>query len=202
MGHGGSFPAEADCAGEERLSFPERAAARRVCSVSQHPALRSRARAFPLSRAGEDISASLPAAARPRGVPWPQACSTSRPSRAWDQRPPSGGPCIAPGTPKPPALGPISGVLGPTTLGARGGRGAGGGWGSPAAPRGGTRLLVAPRLELQRGPSGCERRQPLLPPRLSSEIITTKSQGKKKKKKKTYGKRSWFLIGMCKYQFK
>lgn len=51
-GPGGSFPADADCAGEAWLGFPERAALRWVCSVSQHPQLRSRARGFLPERGG------------------------------------------------------------------------------------------------------------------------------------------------------
>lgn len=51
-GPGGSFPADADCAGEAWLGFPERAALRWVCSVSQHPQLGSRARGFLPERGG------------------------------------------------------------------------------------------------------------------------------------------------------
>lgn len=86
---------------------------------------------FSLSGVGEGVPVSLPhfpsrGCETSRGA---VASSTQRGS-AKPRVGPSGGPCITPETPKPP----VAGVLGPTTLGARGGQGAGAGWGSPAAP--------------------------------------------------------------------
>lgn len=105
-GPGGSFPADADCAGEAWLSFPERAALRWVCSVSQHPELGSRARAFSLSGVGEDVPASLPrfpsrGCETSRGA----VASSTRHGSATPRVGPSGGPCITLGTLKPPVLG-------------------------------------------------------------------------------------------------